>query len=268
MILDKLVRRQVIRTVMLRSTGIPDWLKDGSAFGENGISQDMDKYMVQVTQTRHDAEELSVRLKSAGLKNEEEIENQLQCLLEETRRLNDEMLQWTTTLPSDWSYEAHPLNSVALDYVPYGGTVHTYPSAGHAGIWNRYRTVRILLIRVEVDLFQLAAAHWGHHLDQQIQNSTKSIRDLVEDICASIPYCFNDFTVDRTPGTLGSNSLSQANDRTLTGAGCHLAFPMHAVVDTLKIAGLSETQAQWIRAQLARIGRALDASMLEKIAGI
>ena len=58
--LDKLVPRQLMRSLLLRSMPLPSWLQEGSQYGEHGFVLELDCCMVEAVKLRHQASSLCV----------------------------------------------------------------------------------------------------------------------------------------------------------------------------------------------------------------
>jgi hypothetical protein len=244
MILDKLARRHVLRTALLRSISIADWLRDGTAFGEEGLSLELDKHMVQVAQVQQDADEIKNEYEATKVRNKEDTKDRVQQLLQEVRRLVDEMSSWQVHLSSEWSYTAHVAANATFTNLPYCNKVHTYQSPIHPAIWNRVRTVQILLRSTEISLLSFSGQHLGLDLEHRIEVSRKCLQGVIEEVCASIPYCLDDYSID-VPHENGVAAVaghrSQRIDKAKENMIGYLAFPLHAIVLSLGSSGLPDS---------------------------
>ena len=87
--LDKLVRRQLMRSLLLRSMTLPIWLRNGSQYGEHGFALELDHCMVGAAELRHQASILCMDSVSLPKSNGHEDIVRLCRLLAEAQTLDN-----------------------------------------------------------------------------------------------------------------------------------------------------------------------------------
>lgn len=252
--LDKLVRRQVVRSALDRKTGVPSWLEDGIVFGESGLPLELDKWTIRITQKQREVQALLIACELPLNHGKISLTTRLLSLIEEVNILDSEMLLWTTHLAPEWWYQTHVSNSESLRGAPYGSVRHSYSSLSHAIVWNQYRTLRIIIKSMTIKLLRLWNACHGYDADLSVQDAISSIRDIVDDICASIPF----FTGEVTDASV----KNEVKAKTMA----YLSFPLSTIINNFSISGTSYIQQQWIRNRLSSIGQVTNYNILEKLA--
>ena len=99
--LDKLVRRQLMRSLLLRSMPLPSWLRDVSQYGEHGLALELDRCMVGAAKLRHQASSLSVDSASLSISDRHDEMARLRRLLAEAHTLDDVLVIWAHDLPTE-----------------------------------------------------------------------------------------------------------------------------------------------------------------------
>jgi hypothetical protein len=99
--LDKLVRRQLMRSLLLRSSPLPLWLRDGSQYGEHGFALELDRCMVGATKLRHQASSLPVGSASLSMSGRYDEMARLRHLLAEAQTLDDVLVIWVNDLSTE-----------------------------------------------------------------------------------------------------------------------------------------------------------------------
>ncbi|KAL9597172.1 MAG: hypothetical protein Q9219_005338 [cf. Caloplaca sp. 3 TL-2023] len=191
--LDKLVRRQLMKTLLLRSMNVPSWLRDGSKFGENGLAFDLDDYMARAAKIRHEAGTLYAEFVEDPISDRHHELPRLYQTLTNAQTLDDDLKIWSNRLPKEFEYSLYSLenNTYAwTEKLVFESSVHQYSTTGHAGVWNRVRTVRLILNDIMLRILSLF--NQRSIFDTQIleQAASSRIHCLANDLCASIPYVF------------------------------------------------------------------------------
>lgn len=277
--LDKLVRRQVLRSALLRRIGIPAWLEDGALFGETGVPLELDRFVVQIIRIQSEAEGLSADHAYAMVHGDLQLPaSSVESLLEEANRLDCEMQLWVQSVSREWWYQTHVIDDKWLRQKLYGGlygdSLITYSSLGHAVVWNRYRTVRIMLKGVTLRLLRLLETYHGHDVRQSIQIATSGMQALISDICASVPYSISKLETSchfEEGDTMSFQNvplepLEMAAKRVKTCMMGYMVFPFHSILDALQDACISDREKDWIKERISRVGRLGNDAIIEKLA--
>ncbi|KAF2457650.1 hypothetical protein BDY21DRAFT_285624 [Lineolata rhizophorae] len=182
----------------------------------------------------------------------EELEPQVLGLLEEARNVDADLENWWATLPPNWHYKVQsvntemPANLATADQWP--GPVHIYEDIFLTNIVNDYRVTRIfcqmvirscaawvLQARPSDELFT-AYNDFGAFLIQQ----------MVDEICASVPYHMHVGLRMRAMATGQEESATKAL------GGYFLVWPLYVSANTDCI---SDKQREWLWGRLFNIGR-------------
>ena len=131
-------------------------------------------------------------------------------------------------------------------------SIHLYSSAMVAGLWNQYRCMRILLLECRQSLSSRLRENtaWEPSLfdtgnSEAIHRSPKEVEDLIDDVCASVPYLLGE--VDQ------EGNLQQPQQKKAIG-GFMLLWPLRLIF----IKGLGTLlQRNWIAKRLRYIRNVL-----------
>ncbi|EDN05414.1 predicted protein [Histoplasma mississippiense (nom. inval.)] len=199
LVLDKLVRRQLMRSLLLRSSPLPPWLEDGFEYGERGFALELDTCLVEVAKIRHRAKVLladsASNPSSSSSSSEGECgqEAALHILLEEAFAVDTKLLRWTDNTPLENWYTTHTVKNYGgaeIHSRVFSRTVHVYPTVGHAGMWNRYRALRLAVSDIVLQTLSVPDGLTGPDdtTEALLDAVTLTIEQLSNDICASVPY--------------------------------------------------------------------------------
>ncbi|RDW84328.1 hypothetical protein BP6252_01918 [Coleophoma cylindrospora] len=269
--LDKLVRRQILKIKLHRGTGIPVWLKDGASFGETGFSLILDGWMVRISQIQQEMQRFTPTMNISILNSEYFTTSELKDLLEQAMIIDNEMYLWTARLTPEWSYQTYTTGCESLPASSYDGVMHAYSSLGHAVIWNIYRSIRITLNGTVITILRQLETYYEHEVQSSVEFAINTIRDLIGDICASIPF----FTGEGRDSHKGGGSSSivvevQTERREMVKASemAYLSAPLCTIIEHFAVSGTSYLQQQWIRSRLSDVGHATSYAILEEISRV
>jgi hypothetical protein len=267
--LDKLVRRQLMRTLVLRRMPLPPWLRDGSQYGETGYTLELDRYMVIVAKLRHQVGILSMEATTYTGSVSEEKMAELRIFLAEAQALDSALARWSSSLPPDMKYSSiavHTDPGTESEDRSFNGTVHIYSTVGHAGLWNRYRALRIAVNALILQT--LSSIQVPLELDlNSLKNAAKTIiHRLAEDLCESVPF---------TLGSIGNKQVDGQNcffvtkpSTPLGGAikastAYFICWPLALVIT---IPDIPEGPRQYLRDRLLDVSNIVDDGVLERLA--
>ncbi|KAL8795016.1 MAG: hypothetical protein Q9195_002464 [Heterodermia aff. obscurata] len=267
--LDKLVRRQLTRSLLLRSLPLPPWLRDGSKYGEHGLALELDRCMVIVAKLRHQASNLCIG--SPCLSRSDEHNNKLQCLelLGEARALDAALVIWENSVPVKDRFRtctiqnggrAENCNRI------YNGTVHIYPTVGHAGMWNRYRAYRLAVNDTMLKVLSILVGHPGAEV-RLLTEAVKSRTDsLADDFCASVPYIlglFHNYQMTGLDVAIITGDPASSEITVTASTAAFLCWPLTMVI---MLPGLSMKHQRYLRDRLLELSEIVDDGLLERIA--
>ncbi|KAL2061049.1 hypothetical protein VTL71DRAFT_9101 [Oculimacula yallundae] len=259
----KRVRRGMIRSALLRNIALPEWIRYGEDFDEEGLGLEYDRLIVHIVDIRQQLSGLEdERLKDGSLCPDSRA---LACQLDkEAQAVNQALQNWSTSFPDKWIYQRYAisehLSSPTKDF--YSSTVLNHGSLGSAAIWNLYFGTRILINSTLVQILDLSSL-----VDKKNKRRSEYlavIDETANDLASSIPYCRQIITVvdsvDAETKTSKKIAMLSTEDTEELYVGVTSVWPlsMASVLSRVEI-----KQRSWFRAELARIGRMIYDTVLE-----
>ncbi|OAX84227.1 hypothetical protein ACJ72_01413 [Emergomyces africanus] len=270
LVLDKLVRRQLTRSLLLRSISLPTWLEDGSEYGEHGSALELDNCLAEVAKLRDRAQRIFTNFPNISQSVGCDKRAIIHQLLKEAHTADSALLSWTDNLPLEEWYSTHPVKENAHDVANggvFGSTVHIYPSVGHAGMWNRYRALRLgvndIIIRA---LSTLAGMTDSNGANEPLAKSVKlTMLQLSDDVCASVPYMFGRVQPGGATGGEVTITASPASSKIAVKAttAALLCWPLATAA---MVAGIPEKHEQYLTNCLREVSEIVDDGVLERLA--
>lgn len=255
-----------MRSSLYRATPLPEWLQDGARFGETGHDLDLDRCLVKTTHVRSRIVTSFKTLKSLDVSTRHLLVPELLQCLRECLDLEASFRAWTLSSHTEYSYgvvnvEDLPRSSPNEDLF-YSSTAHNYKSFMHALSWNRCRAARLV-----INGLINKVTHWVHiivHPQEQVDvcslsghiESRNTILQLVDEICASVPFAFGATESNFTSGQYSDTTATQIYP---------LVWPLVFCSGALYI---PEHQRAWIRAKLALIGQITGSSLIMSVAKV
>jgi hypothetical protein len=250
-------RRGLLRSALLRNRSLPDWVWDGSRFGERGLDLGFDSILVRVVNLRH---------KFKNLKQNKHLETaEAEDLNNEARELDGACREWTLQIPSEWLYKSDSiLNSwPRRDF--YSSTVYICARHGYAAVWIQYFALRMLLNTTLLGLLELRRplqlqVHDSTYQQQHRECITR-LKAMADSLASTIPFSFGRFKADKVEASDSRPTLTLNIDEEIPPA---LALPtVWPLSMASSLDGIEPGQQLWFRAQLAHLGRVLGDGALE-----
>jgi hypothetical protein len=267
--LDKLVRRQLIRSLLLRSMPLPSWFRDGSQYGEHGFALELDRCMVGAAKLRYQASSLSAD--STGLLISDRYDKmvRLRRLLAEAQTLDDVLVIWANNLPTEYWYSTRSVQDdgrVETGNRVFDGTVHIYPTVGHAGMWNRYRALRLTVNDIMLKTLSVLAESPDSDTESLEEAAKLRIQRLAGDLCASVPYMLGLIETHHVAGhdvTVVTKVPASPKVATKATAASFLCWPLTMAI---MVSGIPEQHQRYLRNRLLDVSEIVDDGVLERIA--
>ena len=188
-------------------------------------------------------------------------------LLDQAIELNEQLLMWTGTVPGDWDIIATdkfelPTGSSKHDFV-YQDRIDVYSDLSIATTWNSYRVTRLRVLTIILScIAKLPEPLTNAHRSQAIL-ARRSLQELVDEICGSIPFHLGTKIrpgTDDRPGVeypYITRKAGQELRRSCAGLGGWELIEPHyePLKNALMVDSLRAGQKKWILEQLSRIGR-------------
>ena len=196
-VLDQSIRRLLLRQTVYRGTKLPPWMQDGSEFGEVGLHLELDACLNLISELRQRTLNLRNQMIFPSMDFFDPEQEDLLDYTDFAVGVSQRLADWADSVPPEqrWTTQTCPESYLNLidereRSLVYGRTVYTYPDIQTASMWNRYRGARIVA--------ESSVANGLLHLEQadlpglpRYIEVLATIKSLVNDICASIPYQFN-----------------------------------------------------------------------------
>ena len=215
----------------------------------------LDTLIVEVANTLAQGYSTPDRVSVTGRDDTVIIENP--TILSRAKKLDADLAEWSKVIPAHWI----PV-PVSKDYLPvkvinaglYAQTCDIYHDVIVCATWNDWRIARLNILAL------IARCTNG----EERANAIKSIQELADAICASIPFCLGSRTTpaplhaaDITYPTLPGQEVKKLHYRTAAAyGGWYLFAPMKQVAAVRMY--LREGQATWVKLQLRRLAAIYD----------
>jgi hypothetical protein len=196
----KQIRRGLIKSSILRNLPLPDWMLDGSHFGEQDRELEYDKILVRVVNLHH---------ASAKLQQEGDVLQILKAekLCNEARELEKALQAWLTNVPTCCSPQRHVLTK--LDTSPrrhfYSSTVYTYIKPGFAAVWSQLFAVRMLINSTRLRVLKMSCPKSAIDLtyDTERLECITQLEAMANCLASSIPFCLERIKVQASSSPNG-----------------------------------------------------------------
>ncbi|KAL8906761.1 MAG: hypothetical protein Q9207_001816 [Kuettlingeria erythrocarpa] len=267
--LDKLVRRQLMRTWLLRSMRPPSWFLDGSLFGERDSALQVDHCMIEATKLRHQARALSANRTAHATETECGEMARLQGIFAKAQTLDDVLIIWANQRPVGDRYSVHAVQEKERartgDRI-FDSTIHLYPTVGHAAMWNRYRTIRLIVNDIMLRILSSAASRLDSDTTSRTEAVSLTIRGLADELCASIPYSLGLVEAQRASGpdvAMIKNGPASLNMVVRASAASFLCWPLN---EALMVSGVPRAHQRYIRDRMLDVSEIVDDGVMARVA--
>ena len=267
--LDKLVRRQLMRSLLLRSKSLPIWLRNGSQYGEHGFALELDHCMVGAAELRHQASILCMGSVSLPKSDGHNDILRLRRLLAEAQTLDNVLAIWANALPSEKWYSIQAVKQdgrVETGNRIFDDVIHIYPTVGHAGMWNRYHALRLTVNDIMLKTLSILAGFF--QLDTKSLEEAAHLRmlHLADDLCASVPYTLGLIEPHPTAvhdGTVTIKVPASVNVTVKATTASLLCWPLTMAT---MLSGIPERHHHYLRNRLLDVSEIVNDGVLEGVA--
>lgn len=232
----KRTRRGILRSALLRTRTLPEWMHDGSAFGECGLSLLYDRIMVRILDLRQGPH-------AATFSGEMNVE---------IRDLHHALEEWKSAFPPKWNFSRHNVpHEFKIDCPDfYSRTVFGYASPTYAAVWAKYYATELLIQNLRISPGRISGRA------DQSSDDVLRLDSFANDLASTVPFCLERFQVHHSsPDTI---TLSTKDARPYNAT--LIAWPL-AIASG--IGRLKPEQRSWFRSALSRIGRAIGVGVFE-----
>ena len=253
----KQTRRGLIRSSLLRNLPLPDWMLDGSRFGEHDLELDYDRIVVRIT---------NLHYASAGLQQKSGLQiAKAEELNNEARELDKALQDWAAQMPSTCSYQRHILpepNPWPRRHF-YSSIVYSYSRPGYAAVWSQYFAARMLINSTRLRFLELSRPNpvvdFTH--EQQRQECISQLKAMTDSLASTIPFCLERFKADNPTSPIRQTSVTlNTHEEIKPYLASSVVWPL-TIASSLE--GIDVRQQLWFRYELARLGRITGDGVLE-----
>ena len=255
----KQTRRGLIRSALLRNLPLPEWLLDGSRFGEHGIELDFDRIYVQI---------VDLHYKSRQIRRNSHLNNKdTKDLNNKAREIDDALQDWAARLPSSCACKQLrvedsdiPLRSL------HSTTVYNYRSPVYGSVWAHFLAARMLINSTRLSILgttqSISTLDSSLEFEQQRLECSGKLATLAEDMVSTVPFCLEKFKVEGDCGSVipKAEITTTTARRTKPYLASLIAWPL-TIASSIK--GIDEKQQSFFRAELARLGSILGGGVFE-----
>lgn len=241
----KQTRRELIKSSVLRDLPIPDWMQDGSRFGEHGPELDYDHIMVKIANLNHTVATLkqeSLCMKVAGKLNSE------------ARELDEALQSWNKNIPGPCFSNPHrvPDDAIWPRKHFYSRTVYSYPKAAYSSAWCQSFAFSMIInsARYKILGLSLSSGLAQPTFQQERDECSSRLEVSANNIASSIPFCLERFTVD-SPGTPKCPITLNPDDEIRPYLARLVVWPL---LVTLGVQEVHTKLRWWLRQELVSVG--------------
>ncbi|KAJ5748232.1 uncharacterized protein N7511_009928 [Penicillium nucicola] len=185
-------------------------------------------------------------------------------IIRRTLSLDADLMSLLLTAPPAWSYttvKVPLIDGEPITNVVWGDSYHVYRNLAVSSMWNNARSARILMHEMILEavkvLEETSPANSALRHSQMLANQSRDIaRNLVDEICCSVPFHMGMGVDSSTDGTVsGYDSSNVPPSFEISGAGgVTLMWPLLIAANC----GLASLEIrQWITKCLDKIGHSM-----------
>lgn len=221
-----------------------------------------------VAKLQHQATDLCVVSPSPAKDNPEKVAK-LETLLTEAATLDEAFVIWEHGLPPEYKYSAHeiPKNGHAGNGNNIlNGIVHIYLSVGHAGMWNRYRALRLSVNDIMIKTLVTLGEPLKPDKKVILGAATLRIQRLANDLCASMPYVLGMLEKggpSKHDADFFFKTSSSLKDAVTASTASFLCWPLSVVI---KLSAIPRRHKLYFKARLLDLSEIVDDGLLERLA--
>jgi hypothetical protein len=254
-------RQGLIRSALMRNIELPEWMMEGTVFGEQGLDLEYHRIVIRIASVRYRVAELLRTRKISPV-----ISDQIGVLTKEldgeAREIDASLQIWSDHLRSTSSYGEHllpdPYPWPMRDF--YTPMVWSYSSHSHAAAWCNYYSTRILINSTRLKILEVGQLR-ANSENQRCQ-AQSLIKVMADNLASSLPFCLERFKVINTPNSSSERPLITLN--TNEDIKPHMAMLVVWPVTLAAFAGgVDPGQQKWFKSELSRLGRIVGYGIME-----
>lgn len=244
---------------------MPDWLRDGSRFGEALDELYIDRHLVQLIELRCSSQQVIADMRS-NKASSKISPHFVPEVLDKALRIDQGLSEGSARFLQNHSF-------LTLKYVPtpetselvVNNTIHIYSSQDTCYVWNSYRAARLICNSIIVT--------WGQFFDcgpiLAIQAAVKAaqvrLAGLIEEVCESVSFCFLDA---RTIFNRSDYSFPINFTQPLEVNANRAESLVFVLIIAIMTTGINPSRWLWIKDKLRLIGKSTGSGTLQMLAQI
>jgi hypothetical protein len=249
-------RRVLIRSCLLRQLPLPDWLLEGSRFGEHGGELDFDRIIVRTVILCQEF----ARIQQYGL-----LSSKTEILNSEARDLDKALKDWIGHIPTTCSYRRQflkPSDSWPRGHF-YSSLVYSYPRPENSGAWSHYFALRMLVNSTRLKILEQNIRESFDEVtyEQQRLECITNLEAMADSLASSIPFCLERLRVNNSSSRTDKCSIMLSKSDEIKPYLASLVVWPLSIASSIE--GIDVKQKLWFRSQLATIGRITGNGVLE-----
>lgn len=201
------------------------------------------------------------------------IDSQLVSLTCFATTVQKKLIDWVCTLSEEWIPKPARDRSLSTlsKFQAYGTRMDIYPDIWVVSIWNTYRVLHITVEMVLITCCTMRKAMNGAPGDSVTYTEAlpSTVQQLMDDICASVPFCLGDRTKQEPDATIDYPCAEESavpRDHRVAAVNLSGLFLIGPIKACLLVGGLQEDQLQWLRSQMNRIAKLCNLVSLNEVA--
>lgn len=263
----KYTRRGMIRSATLRNRPLPDWILDGSEFGERDADFEYDSISVRIVNIRHRV--------SLLLDNEDKIYTEteqnfsLDELYHDALKISKTLQDWAYRFLNTRGYRQHSLSNTNMNFLPsryfYSSVVYSYSTTAQASSWILYYSTLMLITSTILKILDgMNSSSQPLTKEQRLQHiiSSSNMDSLANDMASTLPFSLERFTLeDRADAPPPQYSIKTNEDDDVKPFVANMIiWPLSLAV---RMRGVDVKYSIWFKSLLARLGRITGYAILE-----
>ncbi|KAK9234054.1 C6 zinc finger domain-protein [Lipomyces kononenkoae] len=257
----KYARRTLRKAAIFGQIDLPDWLRDGALFGEQGIMRDLDRILFRAINVRSQLTSVSKWQPGSQLSCLETMST-LRAIQREISAIDMALIE-CRALHADISpctqhtLAAHRVYSKQHFFHPRVYSHQSYAKAAHCAHCYGYR---ILVNHLLMCTLRLLATYSPFQPRNPLVECQHTIDYLTEELTSIIPFGLDRFKISDDPGLFGDHiTIKSDEDRRLYVAEL-MTLPL-LITSTSDSVRMEYTD--WFRSQLGDTGRLLGYGIME-----
>lgn len=250
-------RRGIIRSALLRSKPLPDWILDGASFGEHGSELEYDSIVARIADIRHRLSMFLKEIPGLGYRSNNFAER-VESLNEEARDIDEALQGWISSFPSTWHPKSHILSDInAWPTHDFDNPiVYSYSSTASLLVWTQYYSMRLFMNSTRLRILRLSNVGSKEFSQKQRAQCLSNITAAANDLASSLPFCLGEVRVasDRISVTV------ETNVEIMPYVATRVIWPL---MIASSLADVDMKQRQWFRSELARLGKIVGFGVIE-----